>query len=124
MSDRIRQLEDALAILQASTGAHDPHPLLSRDLLEIKSSVELHSASLAAGVTNANADSSSDNSENEMVFELFGTLAVRDDGGTRFFGSSARQEVFRIFHMSSLVLNSCYRVYCLTQTSNVSTLMS
>ncbi|KAK7680387.1 hypothetical protein QCA50_016627 [Cerrena zonata] len=100
MSDRIRQLEDALAILQASTGARDPHPLLSRDLLGIKSGIELHSASLAGGSTNVGADSSSDNSgtnppansENEMVLEVFGTLAVRDDGGARFFGSSAGQE--------------------------------
>ncbi|EDR10343.1 uncharacterized protein LACBIDRAFT_317134 [Laccaria bicolor S238N-H82] len=43
-SDRIRQLEDALAILQ-STVSKKPHLLLDRELLKIKSSTaELHSA--------------------------------------------------------------------------------
>lgn len=44
ISDRIRQLEDALAILQ-STVSKKPHLLLDRELLKIKSSTaELHSA--------------------------------------------------------------------------------
>ncbi|KAF9441787.1 hypothetical protein P691DRAFT_622467, partial [Macrolepiota fuliginosa MF-IS2] len=34
MSDRIQQLEDAVAILQ-STLSNEPHPLLTRDLLRI-----------------------------------------------------------------------------------------
>lgn len=34
MSDRIRQLEDALAILQ-STVSKEPHPLLDRELLKL-----------------------------------------------------------------------------------------
>jgi hypothetical protein len=42
MSDRIRQLEDALGALQA-TCATDPHPLLTQDLLRIKNSLELYS---------------------------------------------------------------------------------
>ena len=42
MSDRIRQLEDALSTL--NTGSSEPHPLLTRDLLEIKSMIDLHSA--------------------------------------------------------------------------------
>lgn len=107
MSDRIRQLEDALAILQASTGARDAHPLLSRDLLSIKSGIELHSASSIGGIAGTSAGPSSEragsnppaNSEDETVLEVFGTLAVRDDGGARFFGSSAGQEVLRNFHM-------------------------
>src|SRR5277367_657187 len=46
MSDQIRLLEDALAILQSTlTGpGGEPHPLLHRDLLAIKSSIELHAA--------------------------------------------------------------------------------
>ncbi|KAG8214728.1 Choline/Carnitine o-acyltransferase-domain-containing protein [Butyriboletus roseoflavus] len=42
MSDRIRQLEDALGSLQAKC-ATDPHPLLAQDLLRIKNSLELYS---------------------------------------------------------------------------------
>jgi hypothetical protein len=41
MSERIQQLEDALAYLQSSISA-DNHPLLRSDLLRIKSSAELH----------------------------------------------------------------------------------
>lgn len=50
MSDRIRQLEDALAILHSTAGGPtgDPHPLLHRDLLEVKFSMDLHSPSSAS----------------------------------------------------------------------------
>ena len=44
MSDRIRQLEDGLAILQSSV-TREPYPLLAGDFLKIKSGLELHSAS-------------------------------------------------------------------------------
>ncbi|KAG9315613.1 Choline/Carnitine o-acyltransferase-domain-containing protein [Chiua virens] len=41
MSDRIRQLEDALGSLQSKC-ASDSHPLLNQDLLRIKNSLELY----------------------------------------------------------------------------------
>ena len=41
MSDRIRQLEDALGSLHARAST-DPHPLLIQDLLRIKNSLELY----------------------------------------------------------------------------------
>lgn len=101
MSDRIRQLEDALAISHSSNGSRDPHPLLSRELASIKSGIELHSAKTNGENSSAGAilttESSISNApakvEEETVLEVFGTLAVRDDGGARFFGSSAGQEV-------------------------------
>ncbi|KAI6114167.1 hypothetical protein F5141DRAFT_1187796 [Pisolithus sp. B1] len=42
MSDRIRQLEEALGSLQVKC-AQEPHPLLHQDLLRIKNSLELYS---------------------------------------------------------------------------------
>ncbi|KAI6096181.1 fungal-specific transcription factor domain-containing protein [Pisolithus croceorrhizus] len=88
MSDRIRQLEDALAILQSSVSPGKQHPLLSRDLLSVKSSIEFHAAAeedtIATG--NANADNCSHN------IEAFGTLALRDDGAATFYGPSAGSE--------------------------------
>ena len=45
MSDRIQQLEDALALLQSSFST-EGHPLLRSDLLRIKSSAELHRAQM------------------------------------------------------------------------------
>ena len=41
MSDRIRQLEDALGSIQTKCST-DPHPLLNQDLLRIKNSLELY----------------------------------------------------------------------------------
>ena len=96
MSDRIRQLEDALAILQSST-SREPHPLLRRDLLNIKSSLHLHSALRAQGrVQNADSDDLQDSAqvdEQSQAIDAFGTLAVREDGVATFYGRSAGSEV-------------------------------
>lgn len=88
MSDRIRQLEDAVAILQ-STLSNEPHPLLSRELLKIKSSIELHAAVDEEVV----AQSRKQEPEEEGVIDAFGTLAIRDDGAATFYGRSAGSEV-------------------------------
>ncbi|KAI6145257.1 fungal-specific transcription factor domain-containing protein [Pisolithus tinctorius] len=93
MSDRIRHLEDALAILQSSVSPGEQHPLLSRDLLSVKSSIELYAAAeedtTASG--NSNVDELSSN------IEAFGTLALRDDGAATFYGPSAGAEVCGIY---------------------------
>lgn len=110
MSDRIRQLEDALAILQSSV-TREPHPLLVRDLLRIKSGLELHSASAMGGETSRrrveakeeeeaeeeeededDGTGGAGGSENALMY-AFGTLAVRDDGAATFYGRSAGSEV-------------------------------
>lgn len=88
MSDRIRQLEDALAILQ-STLTREPHPLLHRDLLKIKSSIELHSAVDGDG----DQDQLLEETEDSQYIDAFGTLAIRDDGAATFYGRSAGSEV-------------------------------
>jgi hypothetical protein len=87
MSDRIRQLEDALAILQ-STQTRDTHPLLHRDLMKIKSSIELHSA-----VEGEDALPGQEDTEESQYIDAFGTLAIRDDGAATFYGRSAGSEV-------------------------------
>ncbi|KAH9944904.1 fungal-specific transcription factor domain-containing protein [Amylocystis lapponica] len=88
MSDRIRQLEDALTILQSST-SREQHPLLRRDLLKIKSGLELHSA---MNVSALDADEPPDEDEESQYIDAFGTLAVRDDGAATFYGRSAGSE--------------------------------
>jgi hypothetical protein len=90
MSDRIRQLEDALAILQ-STLTREPHPLLHRDLLKIKSSIELHSA--VDVEAEAAEERLREESEDGQYIDSFGTLAIRDDGAATFYGRSAGSEV-------------------------------
>ncbi|KAG6848992.1 hypothetical protein H0H93_012161 [Arthromyces matolae] len=89
MSDRIRQLEDALAILQ-STQTREPHPLLTRDFLKIKSIIELH----AAGETGEEAlkQPKEEEIEESQTIDAFGTLAIRDDGAATFYGRSAGHE--------------------------------
>lgn len=96
MSDRIRQLEDALAILQSTvTGpAGEPHPLLQRDLLKIKSSIELHSASVPGGQDELRVQPEDEEGEEDAeLHDTFGTLAIRDDGAATFYSRSAGSEV-------------------------------
>jgi len=105
MSDRIRQLEDALAILQ-STLTRDPHPLLHRDLLKIKSSIELHSAVDGDGEKERLLE---EDAEPSQYIDAFGTLAIRDDGAATFYGRSAGSEV-RI--PLDLFLRLCAEITC------------
>ncbi|KAJ7507374.1 fungal-specific transcription factor domain-containing protein [Mycena galericulata] len=93
MSDRIRLLEDALAILQ-STVTSDPHPLLDRELLKIKSSIELHSAVEGEEGSHANGggDGGTETEDFEEYIDAFGTLAIREDGAATFYGRSAGSE--------------------------------
>ena len=96
MSDRIRLLEDALAIAQVALNGPnaEPHPLLDRDLLKIKSSIELHSASITGSVVPEDvleAEEEEDGDE-EKYIDAFGTLAIRDGGAATFYGRSAGQE--------------------------------
>ncbi|KAF8639131.1 hypothetical protein AX17_001621 [Amanita inopinata Kibby_2008] len=88
MSDRIRQLEDALAILHSTQASDGPHPLLSRELMEIKSSIELHSA--VDGLQKYQNDQ--EDLEESQYIDAFGTLAIHDDGAATFYGRSAGTE--------------------------------
>jgi hypothetical protein len=91
MSARIRQLEDALTVSHSNV-SRDTHPLLQRDLLQIKSIIDLHSAIEQIADETTEVD-------NGRVLDVFGTLALRDDGASTFYGRSAGHEV----SMSSLV---------------------
>ena len=90
MSDRIRQLEDALAVLQSSVAPGEPHPLLRRDHLDVKSIIDLHVAFGEDKTQKATTDRADDDSQ---YIEAFGTLALRDDGAATFYGRSAGSEV-------------------------------
>lgn len=83
MGERIRQLEDALAILQAK-GTNEPHPLLSDDA-QNKSTPERDEDGPPVD--------SKDIKSPQDVIEAFGTLSVYDHGVSRFFGPSGGPEV-------------------------------
>ncbi|KAH9027072.1 hypothetical protein EDB85DRAFT_1868569, partial [Lactarius pseudohatsudake] len=80
MGDRIRELEDALAVLQGSRSS-DPHPLLCEGSVLVDT--DKH-------------DEQPQESEDEGVDEVtksFGTLTVSDRGLSRFFGSTGGSDL-------------------------------
>ncbi|CCM02638.1 uncharacterized protein FIBRA_04742 [Fibroporia radiculosa] len=78
MSERTRQLEDALAILQAKF-SNEPHPLLA--------SSQVTSDSVDDSVTiQEQAETTS------LVFNNFGMLSVSDGGASTFFGPTGGSE--------------------------------
>lgn len=77
MSQRIRSLEDALAILQA-TISEERHPLLEDELLKVKFGAE------ASKTDRRSADT--------QAIDALGTLTLTDEGDMRYFGRSAGSE--------------------------------
>lgn len=96
MSDRIRQLEDALALLQAGI-SKEPHPLLSEN-------------SIAVDADNADKPHESEDEATGEVSTALGTLSVSDQGLSRFFGSTGG---------SDLLLVCCPLGECFTILLNV-----
>lgn len=80
MGQRIRQLEDAIAIFQM-TVSNDTHPLLTPELLAIKQSPESSKTRLTASIANAPS------------IDAPGTLAVDPDGEASYIGRSGGIEV-------------------------------
>lgn len=105
MSKRIRQLEDALKILQARVSS-SPHPLLVPDLFE------------------TNSDSTSDDhQEHDDIAEPeicvdFGTLTIAEKGITHFVGRSGADVSFSaLFSVINSEINECRRCYRLISYS-------
>lgn len=93
MSQRIRQLEDALAILQASISS-ESHDLLRDDLLSIKYGLEQRSTQ----ATEASKDPVAE------TVDAFGTLTINGQSGeSRYFGASAGSEVHLTFTALNLI---------------------
>ncbi|KZT18667.1 hypothetical protein NEOLEDRAFT_1103262 [Neolentinus lepideus HHB14362 ss-1] len=97
MSERIRQLEDALAIMQADI-SNERHPLLRRELMRIKHWPE---------VEEKDPPEPEYKQENtvEDVISTFGTLTIGEDGGAKYFGHSAGSE--SLLHLDEPVEIPC-----------------
>lgn len=80
MSLRIRQLEEALEILQ------DVHPLLSEDLLRIKFGSEILNAPHQSVEPNVQTTI-------EESVDALGTLTLNEEGDIKYFGRSGGLEV-------------------------------
>ncbi|KAF9477057.1 hypothetical protein BDN70DRAFT_862320 [Pholiota conissans] len=83
MSNRIRQLEDALAILQSSV-TDQRHPLLSEELLKIKFGSE--------AINPKHAELSDADSAINKSIDSLGTLSLGSSGKMQYFGGSAGSE--------------------------------
>ncbi|KAI0820263.1 fungal-specific transcription factor domain-containing protein [Trametes gibbosa] len=81
MSERIRQLEDALAIFQAGI-SHERHPLLRDELLTIKFGPEVRRT----------VDEEHTRDMLSSSIDALGTLTVGEHGETKYFGRSAGSE--------------------------------
>ena len=81
MSQRIRQLEDALEISHSSNSSHN-HPLLREELLSIKRGV---------APSNAAPEVEADGPEGDYV-EAMGTMSISQRGVSRFIGRTGGSE--------------------------------
>ncbi|KAG6899831.1 hypothetical protein C0993_006425 [Termitomyces sp. T159_Od127] len=90
MSHRIRQLEDALAILQ-STISDQRHPLLEDDMLKVKFGPEAQNRQQSPSPENVEQNQSSAQS-----IDAFGTLTLGNYGDVKYFGRSAGSETLII----------------------------
>ncbi|KAI0794297.1 fungal-specific transcription factor domain-containing protein [Fomes fomentarius] len=81
MSERIRQLEDALAIFQAGV-SHERHPLLRDDLLSVKFGPEVRRT----------VDEETQRDLNASCIGAMGTLTIGEHGESKYFGRSAGSE--------------------------------
>ena len=83
MSERIRQLEDALAILHRmiSNNPAKIHPLLKEELMNIKN-----------GIEEAVPEQEQETAEEEII-EAFGSLTIERNGVSSFHGFSGGLEV-------------------------------
>ncbi|KAG9313263.1 hypothetical protein JVU11DRAFT_6728 [Chiua virens] len=82
MSERIRQLEDALSDLQ-SQHSTEPHPLLREDLLGVNHKDDEPSSP---------PDESGAATHPPEILDAFGTLSITDHGISRFFGPTGGSE--------------------------------
>ncbi|KAG6853337.1 hypothetical protein C0991_005164 [Blastosporella zonata] len=86
MSHRIRQLEDALAILQ-STVSDQRHPLLQDDLLKVKFGPEA-----TDGRQHSSPPSAQVEKKLNQSIDALGTLTLGGSGDVKYFGRSAGSE--------------------------------
>ena len=92
MSERIRQLEDALAIFQAGIST-ERHPLLRDELLTIKFGPEVRRTVDDEYTRNALSQS----------IDALGTLTIGEHGETKYIGRSGGSEV-RVYLLTCLSL--------------------
>jgi hypothetical protein len=95
----VRELEDALATLQAQS-TDEPHPLLQQSVLKSpEGKVERDVIENQDG--NAPA-------AHEILIDAFGTLHITDHGISRFFGPTGGSESLLIVGFVPMPASSCF----------------
>lgn len=96
------QLEDELLAILQTNHSGESHPLLTADMLKIKSSIDLHSAAIEK------QEYSSEGQELEDVglLDSVGTLTIRDDGAASFYGPTAGHESLLMVNYSARTFSS------------------
>ena len=93
MSNRIRQLEDALAFLQSAV-SEETHPLLAESMLRVKFGSEVFNGPrIANDVSNLGGTASGSSPVTEKSIHALGTLTLGSSGDVHYFGRSAGSEV-------------------------------
>lgn len=109
MSQRIRQLEDALAI---TTNHSEPnHPLLADELLSIKFGPETREDSM---LTESDEPQEEDHQHPEDLLQAMGTLGADSQGELRYFGASGGSSELELLHHTRSPTNLCPPPRCPT----------
>ena len=90
MSERIRQLENALSATYTGAG---PHPLLRDDLLLVKVPIEFKNDTNSPPQDPPRENGAREKDSIPTLLDAFGTLKIGNDGHSRFYGQTARTEV-------------------------------
>ena len=96
MSNRIRQLEDALAILQSSV-TDQTHPLLSDELIKVKFGSE--------SINARDPPTSDEDHATQKSIDALGTLTLGSSGKLQYLGRSAGSEVGSLFLIPTVRIN-------------------
>lgn len=106
MSQRIRQLEDALEISHSSnsSSSSQSHPLLREELLAIKRGIDVGTPN-----TKGHKHDHEDPPTDEEL-EALGTLSISDQGYSRFIGRSGGTEARCSLHSALSILTE-YKIH-------------
>lgn len=106
MSQRIRQLEDALEISHSAASSNS-HPLLREELLAIKRGVGPSPAAVAANSENEenNHLGAADDDGTGDIEEAMGIMSISSRGFGRFIGRSGGSETLFLVSPSPLFLS-------------------
>lgn len=95
LANRVRQLEDGLRASHSQI-SHDPHPLLSEELLKIKAPLQREAPSHRS----QHHEPTKEEENNPDVVDAFGSLSISPVGRTKYYGQIASSWVRSVLRPS------------------------